>query len=193
VAQVAASWADLKNIPAWTPLTSLEHSTRHLGGILFGLSTTQYLICPPSNERFEQQAGIPGFVAALLWAEYEGAARRAILMDLEADKPESRPLPELPPVELLLAGAGDTYGRIVDELRTGRHGRFLESATFRVASDGAFIHRNIAAAPFTFFFRGRKDDDHDRCYAIEYRLPGFKKAAEYAQSLPQQGAPPFQR
>jgi len=27
-----------------------------------------------------------------------------------------------------------------------------------------------------FFFRNRKDDDHDCCYAIEYRLPGYTRA-----------------
>jgi hypothetical protein len=185
VAQVAASWGDLKNIAAWTPLTALQHSTRHLGGTLFQLSGTQYLICPPSNERFERPPGIPGFVAALLWAEYEGAARRGILMEVEADKPDFRPLPEPPPVELLLAGAGDTYGSIMAELQAKGYGNFLESATYRVAKDGAFVHRNISAAPYTFFFRSRKDDDDDRCYAIEYRLPGYKKAAEYAQSFAQ--------
>lgn len=193
MAQVAArGWEGLKSIAAWTPLPALQHTTRHLSGTLFQLSVTQYLICPPSNERFERPPGIPGFIAALLWAQYEGAARRAILMDVEADKPELRPLPEPPPSELLLPGASDTYGSIVAELRTERHGKFLESATYRVARDGAFIHRNISAAPYTFFFRSRKDDDNDRCYAIEYRLPGYKKAAEYAQSLAQQGGRGFE-
>ena len=187
MAQVAASWDQLKNIAAWTPVTALQRSTRHLGGTLFQLSATQYLICPPSNERFERPPGIPGFIAALLWTQYEGAARRAILMEVEADKPELRPVPGPPPPELLLLGTEDTYGSIIAELRSERHGEFLESATYRVAKDGAFIHRNISAAPHTFFFRSRRDDDSDRCYAIEYRLPGYKKAAEYAQSLAQQG------
>lgn len=72
-----------------------------------------------------------------------------------------------------------------------RYGNFLESATYRVAKDGAFVHRNISAAPYTFFFRSRKDDDDDRCYAIEYRLPGYKKAAEYARSLTEQAGGRF--
>lgn len=188
MAEVRISWGDLKNIPAWTPLTALQRSVEHLDGTLFRLSATQYLICPPCNERFERLPGVSGFVAAVLWAPYEGAARRALLMDLEADKPEFRPSPEpVPPAELLLPDAGDTYGSIIAVLRAERHKNFLESATYRIAKDGAFVHRNISTAPYTFFFRSRKDDNDDRCYAIEYRLPGYKKAAEYAQSLVQHG------
>jgi hypothetical protein len=183
VAQLGADWGDLKGIAAWTPLTEMQGATRHLGGTLFQLSATQYLICPSSNERFERLPGIPGFVAALLWAQHEGAARRAILMETEADRPELRPPPEPPPPELLLPGVDDTYGSILAELRTQRDGSVLTSAAYRVARDGAFIHRKIGAAPYTFFFRNRKDDDADPCYAIEFRLPGFEKAAEHARSL----------
>ena len=62
-------------------------------------------------------------------------------------------------------------------------GRVLESATYRVAKDGAFVHRVISVAPYSYFFRGRRNDHDDLCYAIEYRLPGFEKAAEFARSL----------
>ena len=108
-------------------------------------------------------------------------------MEVEADKPEFRPVREHPPLELLPSSGGDTYGSIIGELRSEEHRNFLESATFRVAKDGAFVHRNISAPPYTFFFRSRKEDDNDSCYAIEYRLPGYKKAAQYVQSLAGQG------
>jgi hypothetical protein len=170
-------------------LDALDRSVEHLGGTLFRLSPTQFLICPPYNEHFERRPETPGFVAAVLWAPYEGAARRAVLMDVEADTPEQRPLAEPPPpTELLPRGAAATYGSIISELRTARQGKFLESATFRVATDGVFVHRNISAAPYTFFFRNRKDADDDRCYAIECRLPGYRKAADNAQSPARQGA-----
>jgi hypothetical protein len=183
VIQIAASWGDLKSLRAWTPLTALPHPSQHLGGTLFQLAGRQYLICPAANERFERPPGIPGFVVGLLWAQSEGAARRAILKAVDADPPDLRPLPEPPPAELLLPGSGDTYGSIVTHLRAQRPTKFIESATYRVGTDGAFVHRTIGAAPFTFFFRNRKGDDDDRCYAIEYRLAGYAKAAEYARSL----------
>src|SRR4051812_27063571 len=117
MAPVVMAWGDLKSVAAWTPLTALNVSPEHLGGTLFRLSPTQFLICPPVNERFERVAGVPGFVAAILWAHYDGAARRAILMEVEADKPEFRPVREHPPLELLPSSGGDTYGSIIGELR----------------------------------------------------------------------------
>jgi hypothetical protein len=190
VAQVSATWDELKRIPAWTPLTALRNSTRHLSGTLFQLAPNKYLICPPSNERFEKKAGVPGFIAALLWAQHEGAARRAVLMDVESDHSQPPSFHEPAPEELLPPGATDTYGSILAALRM-RERQFLESAAYRIAKDGALVHRNTSAAPYAFFFRNRKDDDGDRCYAIEYRLPGYRKAAESARSLDQQSRPGF--
>lgn len=183
MASIAFEWDALKGLAAWTPLNAVHQSAEHLGGTLFRISPTQFLICPPYNERFERSPGTVGFVAAVLWAPYEGAARRALLLDVEADRPEHRPLAEEPPPPgLLPPGAAGTYGGILSGLRGAGRERVLESATYRVASDGAFVHRTISAAPSTFFFRNRKDAADDRCYAIEYRLPGYGKAAEHAQS-----------
>ncbi len=153
MAEVAVSWDALKKISAWTPLTALEEPFEHLGGTLFRLSPTQYLICPPYDAEFVRRPDVPGFVAAVLWAAYDGAARRAVLKEVEADNPESRPLAEpAPPGELLLPGAGVTYGSIVAALRARPPGKFLESATYRLAKDGTFVHRNISAAPYSFFW-----------------------------------------
>jgi hypothetical protein len=110
-------------------------------------------------------------------------------MDIEADDAAERPDVEpAPPPELLLAGGDPTYGAILAEVKTQRYGRYLESASYRVAKDGAFVHRSISVAPFAFFFRSREDDDSDPCYAIEYLPSGFRRAAEYARSSQQEKA-----
>ena len=179
-------WKKLKELPAWMPLSGLPQQPHHLEDVLFRLAPTQYLVCPPYNERFERVPGTAGFLGSLLWAPNDGAARRAALMDIEADSPDTRPQVEpAPDLELLLAGAPTAYGTILAEAKTGRYGRYLESASYRVAKDGAFVHRSISVVPFTFYFRNRADDAGDPCYAIEYLPPGFKKAAEYAASLDQ--------
>lgn len=182
-------WKKLKEIPAWVPISALPEQPVHLHDVLFRLAPTQYLICPPYNEHFERVPGIGGFLGSLLWAPNDGAARRAALMDIEADSAEKRPKVEPPPpLDLLLPGGPTAYGAILAEVKAERYGRHLESASYRVAKDGAFVHRSISAGAFTFFFRNRKDDDNDPCYAIEYLPSGFKKAAEYAQSFDQQKA-----
>jgi hypothetical protein len=63
-----------------------------------------------------------------------------------------------------------TYGEIVHELKKGHLGEYEETASYRIASDGAFVHRHITTAAFTFHFRKREHDDSEPCYAIEYRL-----------------------
>lgn len=179
------TWKELKQIPAWTPINELAEQPVHVDDVLFRLGPTQYLICPPYNEHFVHVSGTVGFLGSLLWAPNEGAARRAGLMDIEADSLEARPKVEShPPVELLLQGGPTTYGDILREVQTGRHGRYLESASYRIGKDGAFVHRSISAVPFTFFFRNRKDEASDPCYAVEYLPSGFKRAADFAQAMP---------
>jgi hypothetical protein len=171
------SWAELRRLPAWTPLTALPWLATPVDGPLFQLSTTQYLLCPPYDEKFQRAPNVPGFVAALLWAPHEGAARRVTLLSVEADDPLSRPAVEPPPPrEMLLCSECDTYGAIVSHLEAA-HSAFTETATYRIASDGAFVHRTLNALSLTFFFRSRKESDDERCYAIQYRLPRQKPAA----------------
>jgi hypothetical protein len=177
-------WSELKEIPAWLPINALPEQPVHLDGVLFRLAPSQYLICPPYNERFERVSGIAAFLGALLWAPNDGAARRAALMDIEADSPGIRPVAEsLPPRELLPSSGSTKYGAILGELRAASSRRYLETASYRVATDGAFIHRTISSVPYTFFFRNRKDDDSDPCYAIEYLPSGFKNAADFASGI----------
>jgi hypothetical protein len=180
-------WHELKAIAAWTPINALPVQSAHLEGVLFRLAPTQYVICPPYNEHLLRVPGVVGFLGALLWAPHDGAARRAALLDIEADDAIRRlEIEPVPPADLLLPGGPTSYGAILSELKTGRYGKPFESASYRVAKDGAFVHRSISVGGHEFFFRNRKDDDNDTCYAIQFRPTGFRKAAEYAQSAAKQ-------
>jgi hypothetical protein len=171
--KVTMEWKALKEIPAWVPITELPEQPVRVDDVLYYLAPTQYLICPPHNEQLATIPGVAGFLGSLLWAPNDGAARRAALMDVEADAVEKRPRVEPPPPpELLLSPDATAYGVILARAKSGRHGRHLESASYRIGRDGAFVHRSISVGPTTFFFRSRKDDDSDPCYAIEYLPAG---------------------
>ena len=159
------NWNRLKELRCWTPLVQVSPSAERLGDGLFRLDPTQYVIAVPYNEQFERTDRAP-FVTILLWAETDGAAKRAKLMDIEADEKSH----VTPPAELLLPGQSVAYGDIVKELRRGQHGTYQETASYRIAKDGAFVDRNIATPILSFHFRKREDDPTDRCYAIQYRL-----------------------
>jgi hypothetical protein len=159
------NWNGLKELRCWTPLAEVSQSAERLGDLLFCIGPAQYVIAVPHNEQFDRTEKAP-FVTILLWAETDGAARRAKLMDVEADEKGH----VAPPAELLLPGQSVAYGDIVKELRRGQHGTYQETASYRIAKDGAFVDRNIATPVLTFHFRKREDDPTDPCYAIQYRL-----------------------
>lgn len=165
-AGVELDWADLKSLPRWTRLSQVTTGAVSVGDDLFRVGPGKYLICAPYSRDLEEQGG-NRFVTALVWAGTDGAARRAVLMQIEADQSNGAP----PPPELLPPGQPVTYGEIVRKLRKGHLGEYEETASYRIASDGAFVHRHVTTAAFSFHFRKREHDDSDPCYAIEYRLP----------------------
>lgn len=161
-----ADWARLKSLRAWTPLPDVSPSAIPLGGVLYRIATGTYVTCVPYNRQLEEiEGGL--FVTTLLWAESDGAAKRVQLMEIEADQPKD----SRPPADLLLHGQPVTYGEIIRELQRGAYGAFREWADYRIARDGAFVQRTIDIPPISFYFRKPEDDDADRCYAIQYRLP----------------------
>mgnify|MGYP007034366735 CR=1 FL=1 len=154
----------------WTALDALGDTVSCVSDVLFRLGRDEYLVCVPHDRDLRRIEG-KRFVTTVMWAETEGAARRAQLMDIESDERGD----VLPPPALLLSEGASSYGSIVDCLQS-IGARFQESASYRIGSDGAFIHRSIIAPPRTFHFRNRDDDDKDRCYAIKYVLPDEKQA-----------------
>lgn len=166
VSLATMTWKDLKALRCWTPLSEVTHSATPLGSGLYGIGQGQYLIAVPHNDRFERNERGP-FVTAVLWAETNGAAKRAKLMQIETDDSQG---PSPTPDDLLPEHAR-TYGEIVAVLKR-RGEEFQEYAEYRVATDGAFVHRTIEAFPYSFFFRKVEHDASDSCYAIQYTLPG---------------------
>ena len=153
-------------IRCWTPLASVPGTCEALGAGLFRVGPAQYLVALPSEEH--TRAGRAGpLVRIALWAPSDGAARRAFEMAVEADDSAQA----APPRALLLAGEPTTFGAVLEAARRVNDTPLVEWADYRIATDGAFVHRTVCAHPLYFHFRQRAGH-HDPCYAIEYRLPG---------------------
>jgi hypothetical protein len=157
-------WKRAKAIRCWTPIEEAVSTVIAVEDKLFQIGPTQYVICTPYREDL---VSVPGghFVTVLYWATSEGAARRAVLHQIERDDRQAG----MPPAELIPSPDATSYGEILDKLRLGAV-PFRESASYRIATDGAFIDRRISTQTQSFHFRGRDDDDGETCYAIEYRL-----------------------
>jgi hypothetical protein len=100
-------------------------------------------------------------ILGLLWATSKGAALRAFNSLIEADDGSAVQLPGyiFPAADVI------TYGALVSYLRSS-DATCLESASYRVMLDGAFIHKSIQSRGCTFFFRGQSIDEQETPYAV---------------------------
>jgi hypothetical protein len=108
------------------------------------------------------------FVYGIALAASDGAIRRAFLMELESDDGKTLDVPaEFLPSEGAVAA---TYGEILRGLKSDKPKVCFETASYRIATDGRFIHRKIETERFTFFFRKQEHDDSEAPYAIIRKL-----------------------
>lgn len=160
-------WEILKKIPSGTPIKSLQFHPLLIEDDFFKIDDQSYLITAAYKDM--SLVVVPGgpFLMTLLWACNEGAARKAHLSGIEEDTNQKT---LQPPQALLPRGLSCTYGDILQDLKTLRGRDPLEHASYRIAKDGAFIHRVIETKEFSFYFRSPKHDDQEQPYAIKYSL-----------------------
>lgn len=157
-------WPQLLSLRPWTLLSTTGLSTNQLGDVLFKVGDNAFLLCAPYDSQLRPLADDVS-VAAVVWAESEGAARRAALQQIEADQPTD----SQPPAEVLLKPGMNRYGDIREAGRAGSLGSMLEAASYR-GRDGLFVDRRINLPRWTFHFRRPESDDSEPCYAVQVRL-----------------------
>ena len=102
-----------------------------LGGDLYKTSTGQYCIVETPDGSEEPK------LVSILWATSDGAARRVYSDEIESDDLQTA----LPPRELLPLGADCSYVQIVKSLKASGARGISESASYRIMTDGLFIHK----------------------------------------------------
>ena len=163
-AVVTPTWDDLVGLNSWTLLSKSGIAAQPLGGSLFKIDDGKYIVCVPYDARMAPLADDYS-ITIVVWAETDGAARRAVLQDLEADVREST----LPPHAMTLNGCV-RYGDLAAAAKAGGLGSVLESASYRF-SDGKFSDRRITLPVWTFHFRGQRNNAQEKVYAVQRRLP----------------------
>ncbi len=104
-----------------------------------------------SNQNFERIEG-DLFLTEVMWAQSDGAAKRAFLFEIENDEINE----QIPPLEMQLEESIYRYSDILKSIRTGKYGTHIESASYRIAIDGHFNHRVLSLNDYDFYFRSRK-------------------------------------
>lgn len=159
-------WSELINIPKWTSISKLGVDLTEIEEDFYQISNNQYCLSAPySSMSLEVAPGGP-FITAFLWACSEGAAKRVYLNEIEGDDTVNLS----PPPEILPHPDQQTYKDIVNGLKALRCKSVLEHASYRIVSDGAFIHRVIESEIASYFFRKPEYDDSEVPYAIQWNL-----------------------
>lgn len=106
-------------------------------------------------------------VVRLAWAVSQGALRRVLNQEIEADRGGVSP----PPPEMTF-GVDATYESLRALVRERWPQCCIETASYRVATDGQFVCRNIETPQVSFHFRSPQPSASDSPIAIQHRLAG---------------------
>lgn len=157
-------WEEMLRLRVWTPLLATALTAKYLSANVRKVGDQRYLFVVDSDATGDDKAS--PYITMVMWAETDGAALRAADGTLEADVE----LPLAIPAPILLPqGSSPEYGSILDGLRR-RGENVLESAEYRIASDGAFLHKAIQGDRGSYLFRRTDIVASEKPFAITLRL-----------------------
>lgn len=162
---------DLVCLPRGTRLSDVvqqPYADKYLSSSIYRLGGGMYLNISPFRPGSLEKDPSGPFVTGIVLAAGDGAVRRALLMDIESDDGETMSVP----VDFLPSGGvvAATYGEILHGLKSNKPKVCQETAAYRIATDGRFIHRLIETERYSFFFRSPEHNDSEAPYAIMRKL-----------------------
>ena len=164
------NWSQVFALKGWLSLRTLSTPPQRLDADVVKLGDNMYAPAVPYNELLDtEDPGVP-YAGLVLWASSDGAARRALEMDIESDDQVEG---VLPPADLAVHLHGNTYGEIKARAALAR-AEPNEHAAYRIARDGAFVHKSVDVNNVTYYFRGRRAKSKERPFAIAIRLPSAR-------------------
>ena len=166
---------NLISLEKWSKLADVVGQVElraFLGKSLYRLHSGIYLqVSSFRNKEFTQSSDAP-FVTGIFFAPDDGAVRRATALAIEEDTGAPLVLqPKLFPGETAFE-----YGSILEELLRMRPKTLQETASYRIAKDGKFVHRTIETECYTFYFRGAEHNDREPPYTVVQKLQCIDKA-----------------
>ena len=156
------SWKLLCRLKSGTPIHVLNQDVTILDDDIYKISESQYCF---ADIPYHSSNDTPRIVS-IFWACSEKAFRRAYFKEVEGD--------DLvicnPPNELLPPESGPTYRQILEGLKASGARGLIEYASYRVMSDGAFVHRGIESDSVAYYFRSSDFIDGELPYSILWKM-----------------------
>ena len=161
----------LINLPLGIPFSKVVREPSagaFLSSWIYRIDDGIYLSVSPFRPGSLEEDPSGPFVYGIVLAASDGAVRRAWSMEIELDDGKALDVP----AEFLPSGGAvkATYGEILRGLKNDKSKACFETASYRIATDGLFIHRKIETERFAFFFRKPEHDDTEPPYAIILKL-----------------------
>lgn len=153
-------WSLLCKLGVGSTVDALEGGIALEDGV-YKISDSKYLLADIFFEDGKEKIKL----LSIFWACSEPAFRRAYFRDVENDDMAKC----LPPVELLPSGSGMSYGSIRKVLSSLESDQFLEYASYRVMSDGAFVHKSLEGRKAIYYFRSSDIIEDELPYAILWK------------------------
>ncbi|UVM62198.1 hypothetical protein QMK47_04880 [Pseudomonas sp. P9_35] len=155
-------WSSLCNLKVGEGVDTREQCVFVVEDGAYKISDDQYFLADIFLNEGKEELRL----LSLYWASSEPAFRRAYYRDVESDDMAVRP----PPSELLPMGAGGTYSQIKTSLSSPASERFMEYASYRVMSDGVFVHKCLENSSAVYYFRLPDIVEDELPYAILLKL-----------------------
>ncbi|MYN20903.1 hypothetical protein GTP81_29630 [Rugamonas sp. FT107W] len=159
---------ELINLKKGTPLldvVGVVNPEKYIGKSIYSLGDGLYFYLTKFNAGIFEADSDASFLSGIFCASDDSAIKRVVAMNTEED----RGVLLIPPSAFLPDGAEPEYGEILAGLKKMNPKVCQESASYRIATDGNFVHRTIETEKYTFYFRGASDDNHEAPYAILHK------------------------
>lgn len=104
-------------------------------------------------------------IAALVWATSVGAMRRIVKFEIEGDDGIV-----LAPPSAFTFGISPTYVELLKYCKAKWPSATMETASYRIASDGKFISREIETPDVSFYFRNPADQSDESPFVVKHKL-----------------------
>lgn len=151
------TWNELR-MYAWKPLSRLPEQATPVTENIYQVGAAYLLTVPYFKDFTPSEEPV---ITLVIWALSVGALKRAFNFDIEEDDGVSGE----PPQEMLLAPGATTWETIRDAGEV-QCIQFTDSASYRIATDGASIHRQLGSRSYSAYFRSRHDTHTECSYVI---------------------------
>jgi len=159
-------WKLLSRVSALVPLGELGMPAMLLSRGLYRLNHGYYTMTRLRNVRSDRHESGP-LLTKLCWAPSDGAARRAVLNEVDADDGAQGKIPP----SITAGWVADTYGDLLARGRASASSIVAESAAYAGTPRSRFVHKIVQVDSLEFFFRTMTFDDMERPYAVAWRIP----------------------